>query len=392
MLASDPSPAPRPPMGWDSWYANRCAVTQQDVLAAGRALVTTGLAARGYDYVVVDDCWMGRHRLPNGRLIWERATFPAGIPWLVRQIHAMGLKFGIYESIGVRTCSLRPGSWGHYSQDARTFAHWGVDFVKMDSCQVQSPIPAHQDPLTRETLFNQFSAALTAATAAGHQIIYSQELPLPPRGTASHPPGPVYVPFVADSARTANMWRITADEQPNLDPATILTTALSADLPLWQYASARDSRGGGWNDLDYLMAGNGAFGWPAALTRAQQSIWAEESSPFMFSAAPPWRASVVSDLGNPVVVGIDQSGRQGRLVAAIGSVTIVSKPYDGGQAVLIYNAGSTTSPYVTVSLRRLGFGSRRSVTRTDAWTGVTITAHSLRLRVPADGAALYVLK
>lgn len=379
-------------MGWDSWYADRCAVTQEDVLAAGRALVSSGLAARGYDYVVLDDCWMAPSRLPNGRLTWDQATFPAGIPWLVRQIHSMGLKFGIYESIGVRTCSHRPGSWGHYSLDARTFADWGVDFVKVDSCQIQSPIPAHTDPLTRETLFNQFSAALTAVSSAGHSIFYSQELPLPPRGDPSFTASPAFLQFVADSARTANMWRITPDEEPQLDPAAVLTAALSSDLPLWQYAGSRGTPGGGWNDLDYLMAGNAAFGWSKAQTRTQESIWAEESSPFMFSAAPPWSASVVADLGNPVVTGIDQSGLQGRLLATRGPVSIVSKPYAGGQAILVYNAGSSTSPYLTVSLRALGFGSGKSVARTDAWTGLTITVRSLRLRLPAHDAALYLLK
>ncbi len=379
-------------MGWDSWYADRCAVTQEDVLAAGRALISNGLAARGYNYVVVDDCWMARSRLTNGSLTWDHATFPAGIPWLVRQIHRMGLRFGIYESIGVRTCSLRPGSWGHYAQDARTFADWGVDFVKMDACQIQRSIPGYADPQTRENLFNQFSAALTAVETAGHPILYSQELPLPPHGDPWQPASPVFLQFVADSARTANMWRITSDEEPKQDPAVVLASALNADLPLSTYAGSRDGWGGGWNDLDYLLTGNTAFGWSRALTRAQESIWAEESSPFMFSAEPPWSASAVSDLGNAVLIGIDQSGRQGRPVATRGAVSIVSKAYGGGQAVLVYNAGFSTSPYLTVSLGALGFGSRKSVTRTDAWTGATITVHSLRLRVPAHGADLYVLR
>jgi hypothetical protein len=50
------------------------------------------------------------------------------------------------------------------------------------------------------------------------------------------------------------------------------------------------------------------------------------------------------------------------------------------------------SPWVSVPLRALGFGSRGSVHRTDAWSRVTVTVRSLRLRVPADGAALYVMK
>ncbi len=386
---SVPPLASRPPMGWDSWYADRCAVTQNDILAAGRALVSSGLAARGYDYVVLDDCWMARNRAADGRLTWNRGTFPRGIPWLARQIHSMGLKFGLYGSIGVRTCTQHPGSWGHYAQDARTFASWGVDFVKMDLCQVLPPIPRSKDPLTQEKLFNQFSAALAAVKTRRHFIIYSQELPR--RGDPSHA-SRGFLQLVADSALTANMWRITPDEQPRQDPRKVLATALSTDLSLWKYASPVGAFGGGWNDLDYLMAGNTAFGWASSLTRAQESIWAEESSPFMFCAAPPWRAATVADLGNRVVIGIDQDVHQGQLVAQFGAVSVVSKPYAGGRAVLVYNAGSRTSPWVSVTLRALGFGSRGSVHRTDAWSRVTVTVRSLRLRVPADAAALYVMK
>ena len=32
-----------------------------------------------------------------------------------------------------------PGSYGHYTQDAQTFASWGVDYVKADFCDAQLP-------------------------------------------------------------------------------------------------------------------------------------------------------------------------------------------------------------------------------------------------------------
>ena len=201
----------------------------------------------------LDDCWMAGSRLANGRLTWNPARFPEGIPSLWQQIHSMGLRFGIYESIGVRTCSLLPGSWGHYMQDARTFASWGVDFVKMDSCQILRSIPRYKNPLTQEKLFNQFSAALTAVNATGHSIVYSQELPR--RGDPSYAASPDFLRFVTDSARTSNMWRITPDEEPKQHPAAVLTVGLNTDLPLWKYAGSGDSWGGGWNDLDYLTAG-----------------------------------------------------------------------------------------------------------------------------------------
>lgn len=56
-----------PPMGWSSWTSYGCDVTGQDLTDAAKALVSTGLAAAGFDIVHVDDCWMGTNR-SNGIL------------------------------------------------------------------------------------------------------------------------------------------------------------------------------------------------------------------------------------------------------------------------------------------------------------------------------------
>ena len=78
----------------------------------------------------LDDGWMATARTSGGALTWNTSRFPDGIPWLASQVHALGLKFGIYEAIGTRTCQNLPGSGGttaaasHYAQDAATFAAW----------------------------------------------------------------------------------------------------------------------------------------------------------------------------------------------------------------------------------------------------------------------------
>ena len=46
----------------------------------------------------------------------------------------MGLKFGIYEDYGTRTCAGYPGSKFYMQLDAQTFADWGVDYLKFDGC------------------------------------------------------------------------------------------------------------------------------------------------------------------------------------------------------------------------------------------------------------------
>ncbi|MGH8162475.1 MAG: alpha-galactosidase, partial [Gammaproteobacteria bacterium] len=89
--------APTPPMGWNDWAHYQCHYTAKTILANAKALVSTGLAARGYDTVTIDDCWMSRHRNAAGELQPNPKRFPHGIAPVVAAVHAMGLKFGIYE-------------------------------------------------------------------------------------------------------------------------------------------------------------------------------------------------------------------------------------------------------------------------------------------------------
>lgn len=76
---------------------------------------------------------------------------------------SLGLKFGVYTSAGNFTCHAKKdscndtcnvGSLGHYTDDAATFAGWGLDFVKMGlflSCStlLDSASPAPQSMESR---------------------------------------------------------------------------------------------------------------------------------------------------------------------------------------------------------------------------------------------------
>jgi alpha-galactosidase len=85
----------------------------------------------GYRYVVIDDCWQVS-RDNAGTLVADPQRFPHGIKALADYVHSKGLLFGIYTDAGTNTCQGRPGTLGHEVQDARTFAAWGVDYVKED--------------------------------------------------------------------------------------------------------------------------------------------------------------------------------------------------------------------------------------------------------------------
>ena len=120
-----------PPMGWNSWNCWAGAVSDAKVRAAADAMVKSGLAAHGFQYVNIDDCWEGK-RDANGE-IQTNEKFP-DMKALADYVHGKGLKLGIYSSPGPKTCAGFEASWKHEAQDAATYAKWGIDYLKYDWC------------------------------------------------------------------------------------------------------------------------------------------------------------------------------------------------------------------------------------------------------------------
>ncbi len=124
----------RPPMGWNSWNTFGRNIDEKLILETADAMVENGLLEAGYDYLVIDDCWSEKKRDENGRLVPDREKFPNGIKAVADYVHAKGLKFGIYSCCGNLTCAGYPGSFDYEFIDAKTFAEWGVDYLKYDYC------------------------------------------------------------------------------------------------------------------------------------------------------------------------------------------------------------------------------------------------------------------
>merc|ERR1711892_1302782 len=151
-----------PPMGWLSWERFRCNTDcendpeycigerlfreMSDMMAVG------GYLEAGYDTIIIDDCWLDHKRSADGKLQADPKRFASGIPSLSDYIHKLGLKFGIYEDYGNFTCGGYPGILGHMETDAKTFAEWNVDYVKLDGC--------YSDPSTMETGYPDFGRYL----------------------------------------------------------------------------------------------------------------------------------------------------------------------------------------------------------------------------------------
>jgi alpha-galactosidase len=132
-----------PPMGWNHWYTHYNDITEELMRNAAKAMVDSGMADYGYQYVNIDDCWMnapkhydpkrvGPLRDENGNILCN-SYFP-DMKGLVDYIHSFGLKAGTYTSPGPYPCAGFSGSWQHEEQDAIQFAEWGFDFLKHDWC------------------------------------------------------------------------------------------------------------------------------------------------------------------------------------------------------------------------------------------------------------------
>jgi alpha-galactosidase len=132
-----------PQMGWNSWYTHYAGVTDKTMRDAADAMVASGMADFGYEFVSIDDCWARKADAPNPHHRGEPRD-PAGtilpnqdfrdMKALTNYIHGKGLKAGTYTSPGPLTCGGYTGSWQHEEQDARTLAAWGFDLLKYDLC------------------------------------------------------------------------------------------------------------------------------------------------------------------------------------------------------------------------------------------------------------------
>jgi alpha-galactosidase len=125
-----------PPMGWNSWNKFQCEINEDMIRQMADAMVVTGMRDVGYEYLVIDDCWHGQ-RDSLGLIHPDPDRFPSGMKALADYIHAKGLKFGIYSDAGNTTCAGYPGSRGHEYQDAKTYASWGIDYLKYDWCDTE---------------------------------------------------------------------------------------------------------------------------------------------------------------------------------------------------------------------------------------------------------------
>src|SRR5216683_7417915 len=356
--ANSPSPklAQTPPMGWNSWNKFACDVSEQLIRETADAMVGTGMQAAGYKYVNIDDCWQVS-RDAQGTIVADPSRFSSGIKALADYVHSKGLKLGVYTDAGTLTCQKRPGSLGHELQDAKTYAAWGVDYVKIDWC--------HAEGLDPEVQYAKFRDALAQS---GRPIVFSicnWGVKAPWRW------GPT----------TGNLWRTTGDITDNYDRMSVIGFTQNG---LEKFAGP-----GHWNDPDMLELGNGGMKHDEYLTH--MSLWAILAAPLL--AGNDIRSmsdETKSILMNPEVIAIDQDakGVQGHRVWDEGPLEIWVKPLaDGSQAVGLFNRGESPLQ-ITLDFNKIGAPS--SARLRDLWQRKDLgtVQNSYTAEVPKHGVAL----
>ena len=143
-----------PPMGWMTWNLFKGDISEQLIKETADAMVEQGFRDAGYEYIFIDDLWQGGRDRHNN-IITDPKKFPNGIKALADYVHSKGLKLGIYSDAAQLTCGGWTASYGFEEQDARTFASWGIDYLKYDYCN------APEDSATARRRYHAMAEALS---------------------------------------------------------------------------------------------------------------------------------------------------------------------------------------------------------------------------------------
>lgn len=344
-------------MGWNSWNCWGVSVDQEKVLASARAIVASGLVNHGWSYVNIDDTWQGARPGPTHAL-QANAKFP-DMKKFCDEVHAMGLKAGIYSTPWITSYANHPGGsadnpagdwvkppspkqpnrkvkpWhlGDYSfaeVDAKQWAEWGIDYLKYDWNPNELP---------------ETKAMADALRASGRDIVYSLSN---------------NAPFASAEGLSAlaNSWRTTGDIRDTWGHLR----GIWAQQEKWRPFA----RPGHWNDPDMLVVGpvdvgSGKSIRPSRLTPNEQythiTLWCLLSAPLLIGC-PVEKADefTLSLLSNDEVLAINQDelGRQARQAVVDGRKQVYVKELaDGSYAIGLFNLAQEPQT-IAVSWAQLG--------------------------------------
>lgn len=375
--------APTPPMGWMTWNMFKGDISEQLIKETADAMVESGLRDAGYKYVFIDDLWQGGRDNRNN-IIPDPKKFPNGIKALADYVHSKGLKLGIYSDAAQLTCGGCTASYGFEEQDARTFASWGVDYLKYDYCN------APEDSATARLRYKTMADALSKS---GRDIV----LGICEWGQRN---GEEWCEHVG-----GQLWRTSSDVRDmwkdivNQGGAGILDI-INVTAPL-----SKQVRHGQWPDMDMLVVGLNGKGGPSSDLggvgctyteyQTQMSMWCMMSS--VLALSNDLRHLTPEDkriLLNKEIIAIDQDplGKAAeRVVNEAGHQVFVRPLANGSHAVAILNSGDKAQR-LSVSFKQLGLTGKYTVR--DVWQHRDIARGATKWggKVQAHETKVFVLR
>jgi hypothetical protein len=396
-------PDQRPVMGWSGWSFLRLGATAAQVEGEARALLSTGLAGAGYDYVDIDDGWyqcpgsQGPNVDEYGRWVVNAGTYPNvgsenGIKALADYLHSRGLKFGIYETAGISSQAVSAntpilgstetaddiatttlqnnyncggmmaldysakGSQAYVDSVVDQLASWGVDYIKLDG------ITDDNGP--------DVKAWQAAIQTSGRPMVLDAT-----EGSFTTKLAPTLVKY-------ANQWEFSPDIELNGPDEGLADscntppyTGCTSVFPLTSYADWSDrfdavarwqpyGGPGGFNDYDSIEVGNGSAdsGMSLAASESQLSLWSLGSAPIIlggdlsssvanaYGSSAGLTATDLKLLKNADVIKVDQDSIDASRIAIEGTPgshagdQVFAKLERGGDAVVgLFNTTTMTS-------------------------------------------------
>lgn len=373
-----------PPMGWNSWNQFESEVSDPLLREIADAMVATGMREAGYQYIIIDDLWVGGRDNRN-KLYPDPVRFPNGMKAVADYVHSQGLKLGIYSDAAEYTCGGVTGSLGFEELDARTFAEWGIDYLKYDYCGA---------PPDRETAFLRYKKMGDALKATGRPIVFA----ICEWGGRS--------PWLWAKAAGGHLWRTTYDSRDGWYSGDHHLTGIM-DIFDQQEGLERYAGPNGWNDPDLLMVGLYGQGKSSSHDERFQgctdeeykthfALWCMLAAPLIVNNDIRTMSDFTQQLlTNRHLVAIDQDplGKQGYTFWRSDHLQYLRKELAGGDvAICLFNRDDKAQPYTFDPVEDAGiyFPVGEVV---DVWADKTTKKVAIRRgTLPPHGCEVYIYR
>jgi len=319
-----------PPMGFMTWNKYKEDINEQLIRQIADKMAADGYAEAGYKYIFIDDAWQGGRDKRNN-IIPDPKKFPSGIKALADYVHSKGLLLGIYSDAAQLTCAGYTASYDFEEQDAKTFAEWGIDYLKYDYCH------APGDAATAQVRYKAMGDALKASSR--DILLYMCEW-----GARE--------PWKWGSTTGSPVWRATYDTRDGwngVQGGIGIIQSIAAMKDLWPYSGVNR-----FNDADMMCVGihgtgkssNDLVAGKPGMTqdeyRTQFALWCMWSSPLLlsFDLTKPITADDKKLMTNADLIALDQDdlGQQAEYIGTTDNMVYFMKDLANGD-VAIFHCG-----------------------------------------------------